>query len=395
MLAIQRENPDAFLSDNINLLKRGAILRMPTAAEVELISADAARREVMAQQEAFSGRAAATAASPETPLLAEQTAAMAVAEQEPPPAQEQPPAVQEQPPAVGEEMEPAETGEAAVTDEAAPAEQPAAAEPAPVAGQDLLELVPPSADSELDGAAGFDEAAPGTGAELGVQAVREELARTEEELITQQQQNEYLEQRISELESQLARQQEGRVADEDLASMEDRLREQRQVAAQAPREATKPWYARMSAWLIGLLVVVAAFAGWLLSRRGALGAPSPLQDLKTEAEDVLRVLADDREQKPAARPVAEQPRPAAGEAPADKLPAGKLSTEKASPGRFDAGDDAELLDEESSDPEIQLDLARAYISMGDKEAARVILEEVVNNGSEAQQAEARKMLGFL
>ena len=58
-------------------------------------------------------------------------------------------------------------------------------------------------------------------------------------------------------------------------------------------------------------------------------------------------------------------------------------------------EDAELLDEESSDPEIQLDLARAYISMGDKEAARVILEEVVNNGSEAQQAEARKMLGFL
>ena len=34
-------------------------------------------------------------------------------------------------------------------------------------------------------------------------------------------------------------------------------------------------------------------------------------------------------------------------------------------------DDAEVLDEESSDPEIQLDLARAYISMGDKEAARV------------------------
>jgi pilus assembly protein FimV len=58
-------------------------------------------------------------------------------------------------------------------------------------------------------------------------------------------------------------------------------------------------------------------------------------------------------------------------------------------------EDAELLDEDSSDPEIQLDLARAYISMGDKEAARVILQEVVNNGSEAQQAEARKMLGFL
>jgi len=60
-----------------------------------------------------------------------------------------------------------------------------------------------------------------------------------------------------------------------------------------------------------------------------------------------------------------------------------------------AEDDAELLDEDSSDPEIQLDLARAYISMGDKEAARVILEEVVNNGDEEQQAEARKMLEVL
>jgi pilus assembly protein FimV len=54
-----------------------------------------------------------------------------------------------------------------------------------------------------------------------------------------------------------------------------------------------------------------------------------------------------------------------------------------------------VLDEESSDPEIQLDLARAYISMGDREAARVILEEVVSNGSEEQQKEARKMLDLM
>ncbi|MFB3078270.1 MAG: FimV/HubP family polar landmark protein [Lysobacterales bacterium] len=40
---------------------------------------------------------------------------------------------------------------------------------------------------------------------------------------------------------------------------------------------------------------------------------------------------------------------------------------------------------------MQLNLARAYISMGDKEAARVILEEVIAHGSEEQQAEANKM----
>ena len=43
----------------------------------------------------------------------------------------------------------------------------------------------------------------------------------------------------------------------------------------------------------------------------------------------------------------------------------------------------------------KLDLARAYISMGDKEAARVILEEVAANGSKEQQAEARKMLDLM
>ena len=48
-----------------------------------------------------------------------------------------------------------------------------------------------------------------------------------------------------------------------------------------------------------------------------------------------------------------------------------------------------------ADPEIQLDLARAYISMGDKEAARVILDEVEANGSEEQRAEAKKMLELL
>ena len=58
-------------------------------------------------------------------------------------------------------------------------------------------------------------------------------------------------------------------------------------------------------------------------------------------------------------------------------------------------DEASFLDTESSDPEIQLDLARAYISMGDKEAARVILEEVAANGSKEQQAEARKMLDLM
>jgi FimV-like protein len=247
--------------------------------------------------------------------------------------------------------------------------------------------VPPSADSGVDSASasGFEEAADAAEGDVAAQALREDLSRAEEALITQQQQNEYLEERIRELESQLARRDEGSVADEDLANTENRLREQRQAAAQEPREQARPWYARIGVWLIGLLVAAAALVGWLFSRRAAAhgaavaGPAESLRDIKHEAEDVLRVLADDRAQKPAAGATAGPPEP-----PADQ-PAPRAG----------AVEDAELLDEDSSDPEIQLDLARAYISMGDREAARVILQEVVNNGSEAQQAEARKMLGFL
>ena len=44
------------------------------------------------------------------------------------------------------------------------------------------------------------------------------------------------------------------------------------------------------------------------------------------------------------------------------------------------------------DPEIKLDLARAYLSLGDKEASRSMLDEVLKSGSESQKAEARQML---
>lgn len=417
MIAIQRENPNAFLNDNINLLKRGAILRMPDVADVQAIPTAAAYREVAAQSEAFKGRAATSSvASPSTPLLAGESAAfepaateIAATEIAPTEIADEEPASIEAPPGAAEASAIEDAAAAAETD-AAEAAQPEEEAAAAAPQQDLLELVPPSEDSELDSASGFAQGEEGASANL--QTLREELARKEEELITQQQQNAYLEERLQELESQLESAGDGRVADADLANMEDRLREQRQVAASAPSEPGKPWYGRMIVWLVALLVLVAAFVGWLVSRRGhggeaAATAPSPLRDIKHEAEDVLRVLGEDREGTAAAEQAAATAGAGAAATPAAEAgeSGGKTQAEaeaeaeaeemKAT-GRFAAHDeDAELLDEESSDPEIQLDLARAYISMGDKEAARVILEEVVNNGSEDQQAEARKMLDAL
>jgi pilus assembly protein FimV len=392
MIAIQRENPGAFLNDNINLLKRGAILRMPDPAEVERISAAAAYREVAAQTEQFSGRSARSVASPATPLLSEEAAVMEpeaeVASQEYADAAAADESAEAATAAGADELAPeapATEGDLAATDESVAGE-----------GQDVLELIPPSEESELDSGSGFEESEQPVEAGDDVQALRENLARTEEELINQQQQNSYLEERIRELESELESADEGVVADADLANMEDRLRDERQAAANR-QDDSGPWYSRLSIWLVGVLVLVAGLAGWLLSRRGqsaqaGVDSEASLRGIKTEAEDLLRVLAEDTKSQPDAAAAAESRADTAAET------AGKAGDDDAAaPDRKSRREDseAEVLDEQSSDPEIQLDLARAYISMGDKEAARVILEEVVGNGSEEQQAEAKKMLELL
>ena len=43
----------------------------------------------------------------------------------------------------------------------------------------------------------------------------------------------------------------------------------------------------------------------------------------------------------------------------------------------------------------KLDLARAYVDMGDHDGARDILDEVVSDGDEAQRKEAQEILGRL
>lgn len=59
MLAIQRLNPDAFINNNINLLKRGQILRVPDAAQIKEFSRQEAVRSVAQQNAAWSGSSAA------------------------------------------------------------------------------------------------------------------------------------------------------------------------------------------------------------------------------------------------------------------------------------------------------------------------------------------------
>lgn len=53
MLAIQDRNPDAFLDHNINLMKKGVVLRLPTPDQVTSRTAHQAVRDVIAQNRSF------------------------------------------------------------------------------------------------------------------------------------------------------------------------------------------------------------------------------------------------------------------------------------------------------------------------------------------------------
>ncbi|SBS35269.1 hypothetical protein MAQ5080_03125 [Marinomonas aquimarina] len=63
---------------------------------------------------------------------------------------------------------------------------------------------------------------------------------------------------------------------------------------------------------------------------------------------------------------------------------------------MDAGEDDEeeidFFDASGDEVATKLDLARAYMDMGDEEGARVILEDVINSGNESQVAEASSMM---
>jgi len=409
MLAIQRENPRAFSKNNINLLQRGAILRMPQRDDVNSMSSATARNEVQQQSDAFQSRQSVSMASLAVPLISEESvsAEPVLDVQVPEKAEAQ----------VEEQIEEQAGEQLAQNEEPLPEtvteEEPIPAELRTELAPSQLELLPPSEDNSLDSTYGFEESEAEADEAASERALREELSRKEEELINQQQQNEYLEQRLAELEDQLEESRKGTVEDKNLASMEERLREERlsDAKSDAPKvesspKPDEPWYSRFWLWLLGLLVLVVVIVGWLMGRRGSSdtvvsdlgGATDPLHEIKDEAEDLLRVLDSESTDKVAEEVIEEVIEEVLAEEEAETPATDESEDTQTMPASKDhsgTDEEAQLLDEESADPEIQLDLARAYISMGDREAARVILEEVIANGSEEQQAEANKMKDML
>jgi pilus assembly protein FimV len=63
--------------------------------------------------------------------------------------------------------------------------------------------------------------------------------------------------------------------------------------------------------------------------------------------------------------------------------------------QFEDEDTAEMPPSEMNEVATKLDLARAYLDMGDPDGARSILGEVVEEGNEAQREEAQQLLDSL
>ncbi len=129
-----------------------------------------------------------------------------------------------------------------------------------------------------------------------------------------------------------------------------------------------------------------------------------LGDLELPAEEDLAESADELTLELDAEPEAGAEEPSLDELSAelDELSGAAAVSDEASgldelDLTSDIGDELELdedLDEVDAADEAgtKIDLARAYIDMGDMEGAREILDEVVVEGNEAQQAEAKALL---
>lgn len=425
MLAIQRKNPSAFIDNNINRLKQGEILRMPSSNEMADISSQQAALEVLRQGDEIK----ATLGMPDysTPTVADS----------------------------GGYQESALEDVIFADDE----DQ-----------EGYLELVPPSdtTDNVVDA---ISQASDEVSADdVNEQILQEKLSRTEEDLVNAELENNYLKERVSTLETEAEAARSVQLQDADLANMENKLADKLANAEPEPAIALTPggeeqaWYAGATIWILAAILFLILLIVWFLRTRSRQKS-TPQQDIENqataqavadEAEDLLDILdnygasgstrsgkshaddeavevdpdadLDDKSEADSASesetetkvmpvmvpgPVIEEkkaelekPDLADSGGPATRetdesneltgINAGiKIETEVGTASETVEDGSEEDDDGESSDPELKLDLARAYLSLGDKEAAKSMLDEVMSNGNDDQKAEARQMLDEL
>ena len=391
MIALLRANPEAFIRGNINLLKQGAVLRVPDAAS--LAAVDGSEAAAMVREHAAQWRQSRTLPQP------------------------------------------------AAADSSVAAATPAPAAAAARSTGARLEIAPAVA-----AAAATAGSTTGTGdGNEGDMLGNEQLRQAREDVATRDAEIDELKQRVADLEKLKAQQQAlVSLKDTEIAAAQARL-------AETPQQASSgPWF-----WLaLPLLLLVAV--GWWLSRRRK---PSPLPPLRRDDHDDsalsaavpagagLDVLAeragweqDPREQAdadtdtgtgiageapvhfdletpvsvstaaPAATEPFLEPEPVVDPVPAYarhaeqqdafrgvfELPAGDApSAPEISDDAAAHAPDAAAATPAHAGGHDRLELAIAYLDLGDAQTARSLLEEVARSDDPHLQAQARELLARL
>ena len=366
MIALLRANPDAFIDENINLLKEGAVLRVPQQAQLDSLGRAEASALVQAQVRQW--RAARAAAA--------------------------------QPAAEDGGVDAATT--AGNTRQAASGAR--------------LEIVPPGASRATQAGTQSGISAGGEG-----EMLRQELQQTRETLAAREAELAEMQSRIAELEKlQGDQSQLLSMKDSELAAAQQRLASAQQAApppADASRNTVLPWV-----WG-GAVLLLALLAGWAWRRRRTAApvfrappaTPRPsLADAFAPAPSAPAAAASrPPTPAPATPPAAEgastavgedgpvpfwdrgesHPRPAGRESPAP------AAADRSSPGWHEAKTPAAAeqravaaASTAAMSGQERLDLARAYLDLGDHVSARLLLAEVEGGGNAEHSQQATRML---
>ncbi len=144
-------------------------------------------------------------------------------------------------------------------------------------------------------------------------------------------------------------------------------------------------------WVLACLAVLLALVGWLLLRRKAahdgVGSAAPTA---SDSPDVTTVAGDGGSDAPEEGDSQEEGADTEDPELVDDM-------EQAEPDAVDESDAEEaLISDESEDEgdmlQNKLDLARAYLELGDVDNVQSILDEVLADGNAAQKEEARQLL---
>ena len=359
MLALLRANPEAFIGGNINQLKRGAVLRLPQPDDLDRLD----RRQAAA-------------------LVHEQIVQWRAARHPVP--------------------QPAQVATAGSGRAAAPGKS-AANTPARTAGA-RLEIVPPSAGRGQQAGTRSGMQAGGEG-----EMLRQQLQETKETLAARDAEVAELKTRVADLEKlQQQQQQLITLKDSALAAAQQKLAQSNaapaiaanpaQVATEQQHPATpapQPQSASGTPWVWGgALLLLTALVGWLLSRRRPTKpvAPAPRRSFDTRALAATMV-------PPVASSAETEEAPAAIDE--DIVPGESLESEPVSAAVQEAvaptWHGASPAAASSPDPTVsdagqQLELAQAYLDLGDDDAARALLRDVLNGRDPAARDRAARLL---